>query len=132
MIAAVRSRTGGSAEFLRLALQGQFSLLLSVPLLLEYEAVLNRPEHRDAAHLSPQDITVLIDRILMVAEPVLLRSAPVLNEADPDDVHLLTLAVDGRATAIVTHNTRHFARAAARLGVDLYTPAQLLARLKER
>jgi len=45
MVAALRSDRGASRQLLLAALDRQFELLLSVPLILEYEAVLTRPEH---------------------------------------------------------------------------------------
>ena len=45
MVAALRSNTGASRQLLISALRKRFDLLLSVPLILEYEAVLKRPEH---------------------------------------------------------------------------------------
>ena len=48
VVAAMRSRTGASAEVLRLAGAGRLRLLVSVPLILEYEAVTTRPEQLKA------------------------------------------------------------------------------------
>jgi predicted nucleic acid-binding protein len=46
MVAAIRSDSGASRRLLRAALEGPgLRLLVSVPLLIEYEAVLTRPEH---------------------------------------------------------------------------------------
>jgi predicted nucleic acid-binding protein len=45
LVAALRSSMGASRQLLIAALDGRFELLLSVPLLLEYEAVLTRHEH---------------------------------------------------------------------------------------
>ena len=42
-VAALRSDRGDSRQLLLAALNRQFELLLSVPLLLEYEAVMTRP-----------------------------------------------------------------------------------------
>ena len=44
IVAAVRSPQGASAELLRRVLTGRLNVLCSVPLFLEYEAVLSRPE----------------------------------------------------------------------------------------
>ena len=45
LVAAVRSAKGASRELLRMVLDGEFKPLISVSLVLEYEAVLTRPEH---------------------------------------------------------------------------------------
>ena len=43
MVAALRSDRGASRQLLLAALNQRLELLLSVPLMLEYEAVLTRP-----------------------------------------------------------------------------------------
>ena len=45
IVAALRSDAGALRQLLISALRKRFELLVSVPLLLEYEAVLKRPEH---------------------------------------------------------------------------------------
>ncbi|OIQ94019.1 hypothetical protein GALL_240250 [mine drainage metagenome] len=44
LVAASRSRLGASFAVLRAMREGQLLVLASVPLMLEYEAVLSRPE----------------------------------------------------------------------------------------
>jgi predicted nucleic acid-binding protein len=44
IVAAMRSDAGASRKLVLAALDRRFELLLSVPLALEYEAVLKRPE----------------------------------------------------------------------------------------
>ncbi|MDO9103393.1 MAG: PIN domain-containing protein, partial [Methylovulum sp.] len=44
LVAASRSRNGASFALLLALKNGQFTALASVPLMLEYEAVLKRPE----------------------------------------------------------------------------------------
>jgi predicted nucleic acid-binding protein len=45
LIAASRSRNGASFALLQALRERRFTALASVPLMLEYEAVLKRPEH---------------------------------------------------------------------------------------
>jgi predicted nucleic acid-binding protein len=45
VVAGFRSPTGASAALLQLARQGAFRIAVSNALLVEYEAVLTRPEH---------------------------------------------------------------------------------------
>jgi len=45
MVAALRSDRGASRQLLLAALDRHFELLLSVPLIPEYEAVLTRAQH---------------------------------------------------------------------------------------
>ena len=70
IVAAVRSPKGASAEILRRALLGQIKLLCSVPLFLEYEAVLKRPEHLQAAGISLRDASNLLDALAGAIEAV--------------------------------------------------------------
>jgi predicted nucleic acid-binding protein len=64
MVAGIRSDRGASRRLLRMALEGRgFRLLISVPLLIEYEAVLTRPEHLKVARLTIDDIGVLLDAV---------------------------------------------------------------------
>ena len=72
LVAAIRSNQGRSNRLLAAALQRRCTLLASVPLMLEYEAVLTRPEHLQAAGLTAAEIGVLLDAIAAVAEPVRL------------------------------------------------------------
>src|ERR1700732_1562185 len=51
-VAALRSDRGASRQLLLAALNRRFELLLSVPLILEYEAVMTRPQHLAACGLS--------------------------------------------------------------------------------
>lgn len=81
MASAFRARHGASRAWLRAALQGEIILLLSVPLVIQYEEVLTRPEHLAAAG------------------------------TDPTDEMVLEAAVNGRADQLLTFNTRDFAGA---------------------
>ena len=55
-VAAVRSQAGASWQLVDRALKREFTLLLSVPLVLEYEAVLTREEYRKVHRLTRLDI----------------------------------------------------------------------------
>jgi predicted nucleic acid-binding protein len=56
LVAAVRSDAGASRHVLEAARARRFDLLLSVPLTLEYESVLTRPEHLAACKASRQGL----------------------------------------------------------------------------
>jgi predicted nucleic acid-binding protein len=49
LVAATRSDRGTSRVLLVSALEQRYKLLVSVPLMIEYEAVLTRTEHLDVA-----------------------------------------------------------------------------------
>jgi predicted nucleic acid-binding protein len=50
--------------------------------------------------------------------------------SDPNDEMVLETAVNGRADALVTHNVRDFAKGAARFGLRVLQPGELLKELR--
>lgn len=108
MVAALRSNRGASRQLLLGALNHRLELLLSVPLMLEYEAVLTRREHLAASGLKRAEVESILDDLATVAKPVRLafRWRPTL--LDPDDDMVLETAINGSADAIVTFNQRDF------------------------
>lgn len=129
MVAAIRSDTGASRHLLVAALEGQLTMLVSVPLLVEYEAVMTRAEHLTASRLSVADVNALLDAVAALAEPVQLAFLwrPRLSDADDDMV--LETAANGQADGIVTFNLRDFAAASASFGLEVMTPGEAAMRL---
>jgi putative PIN family toxin of toxin-antitoxin system len=130
IVAAVRSRTGASAELLRTVLRDQVEIGLSVALAIEYEAVATREEHLRAGELSERDALILIDTLISVAKSIdtSFRWRPQLR--DPDDEMVLEAAVNGGAEAIVTFNRKDFIRAASDFGLGLLLPREALEKLR--
>lgn len=130
IVAALRSDRGASRVLLTEALGKQFTLLASVPLMLEYEAVVTRAEHFEAAGLSDADVQEVLDALATVIEPVRLAYLwrPMLPDADDDMV--LETAVNGRAELLVTVNRRDFVPGAARFDIRIVSPAEALTRLR--
>jgi putative PIN family toxin of toxin-antitoxin system len=130
MVAALRSSAGASRQLLLLALQRQFGLLLSVPLHLEYEAVLTRPEHLSASGLSAAEVIRVLNDVAAVARPVRLayRWRPQLN--DPDDDMVLETAINGVASAIVTFNARDFDSVSQRFACAIWSPGEALLNVR--
>ena len=126
IVAAIRSGAGASRRLLTAALERRFTLLASVPLMIEYQAMMTRPEHLTASGLSADDVSVLLDAAAAVVEPVRLAFLWRPAVRDPDDDMVLEAAVNGQADAIVTFNRRHFATAARRFGLKVILPAQAL------
>ena len=58
VVAGMGSPSGASAAILRLARQGRRTLLVSVPLAVEYEAICSEAEHRLAAGLSEGEVEI--------------------------------------------------------------------------
>lgn len=120
-VAALRSRRGASRAWLRAVLQGEVTLLLSVPLALQYEAQLTRPEHLAASGTRRAEVDLLLDALCAVCRPVEVSFLwrPMLR--DPDDEMVLEVAVNGRADRLLTFNERDFV-GAERLGVRVEQP----------
>ena len=103
-----------------------------MPLLIEYEAVMTRPEHLRVARLSTADVASLLDGVVGIVEPVTLNFLwrPVLPDGDDDMV--LEAAVNGRADGIVTFNRRDFGPATDQFGIALWAPGGLVRRLETK
>lgn len=127
-IAAVRSPTGASAELLRRVLQGQVTLVCSVPLFLEYEDVLARPEHLASAGARLRDVQNLLDVLAGVIVPVTIQFLWRPQLRDPKDDLVLELAVNGlglgRPVTLITFNQRDFQPQTSAFGIPVIAPAQ--------
>jgi putative PIN family toxin of toxin-antitoxin system len=130
MVAAMRSRRGASWQLVDRALTSEFTLLLSVPLVLQYEAVLKREEHRKVHGLNVPEVDELINSLVKVAEPVQIRFLwrPLLS--DPTDDMVLETAVNGRADLLVTFNQDDFAPAGKHFALEIVLPSEALHRLR--
>ena len=119
IVSALRSRRGASSRLLSLTGTGAFDLHLSVPLALEYEAVLTR--QREELGLSQQDVADVVEALCALAVPhrIYFLWRPYLHDAG--DEHVLELAVAARCDYIVTFNRRDFA-GAERFGLGVIDP----------
>ena len=102
---------GAPRAVLRLALERQIVPVFGNALLREYENVLSRDRLFASAPFTRGDIDTLLDALLSVSE---WRSIYYLwrpNLPDEGDNHLIELAVAANAEAIITANTKDFARA---------------------
>jgi predicted nucleic acid-binding protein len=123
LVAAARSKRGASHALVSRLPDARFEPALSVPLFLEYRAVLLRPEN-------------LLQRPAEQAEGFLdfMLSASHLQEIfflwrpglpDPDDDLILELAVAAGCRYIVTHNLRDF-RGTEKWGIQAVAPSEFL------
>ncbi len=129
IVTALRSPRGASAALVRLVAEGKITLLMSVAIALEYEAVCLRPENRKAAKLSVAQTYIFLDGLAALAEPVTLRFLWRPQLRDAGDEMILEAAVNGRADAIVTFNLRDFGDAPARFGIAAIKPQEALRRI---
>ena len=130
IVTALRSATGGSNAVLREAAHGRLTPLVTPALFLEYEAVLKRPEQRLAHGLGLRDIDHFLAALASGCEAVEVSFQWRPQLSDPNDEMVLETAVNGRADALITHNVRDFAKGAARFGLRVLRPGELLKELR--
>lgn len=126
LVAGLRSRRGASFRVLSRVGTGAFDIAVSVPLVLEYEAVSMR--HQPATQLTEEDIRDVIDYLCSVAkpQPIFFLWRPMLR--DPKDDMVVELAFAAGCDAVVTHNVRDFGEAGT-LGLKILRPQALLQSL---
>jgi len=129
VVAALRSPSGASAALLRAARESRVTLLATAPLCIEYESVCSRPEHVEAAGFNPANLTVFLDAVVGLVEPVEVWFLWRPQLRDPGDELVLEAAVNGRAEAIATFNRRDFLPAATRFGIEVLLPAEAIRRV---
>ena len=130
IVTALRSATGGSNAVLREAAHGRLTPLVTPALFLEYEAVLKRPEQRLAHGLGLRDIDHFLAALASGCEAVEVSFQWRPQLSDPNDEMVLETAVNGRVDALITHNVRDFAKGAARFGLRVLRPGELLKELR--
>jgi putative PIN family toxin of toxin-antitoxin system len=123
VVAALRSRRGASFRLLELVGTECFDIVVSVPLILEYEDVLKRLDHE--LGLSIEDIRNVLDYLCQIArrQSIFYLWRPFLP--DPKDDMVLEVAVAGEADAIVTFNRKDFI-GIERFGLELLTPPEFV------
>lgn len=132
LVAALRSDQGASRQLLLAALDRRFVMLVSVPLMLEYEAVLTREEHLAAAGITANDVDTVLDALATVVEPVRLSFLWRPRLKDAADEMVLETAVNGMADRLVTFNLKHLGEAALEFGVRALSPGKALRELAEK
>ena len=128
LVAGLTSARGSSFRLLRLVGTGRFEHVVSVPLVVEYEARLQslaadgvvRKEH----------VELLLDYFCAAAirQPIFYLWRPRL--ADPKDDMVLELAVAAGCETIVTFNVSDF-RGSESFGIRTQPPGQFLRRIGE-
>lgn len=123
LISAFRSRRGPAFALVSRIGSGSFEISLSVPLVLEYEEVLQR-----TTNLEDQEILSLLRFLCSVAhrQKIFYLWRPLLP--DPKDDMVLELAVASRSRFIVTYNRNDFVPA-DRFGIESLLPEDLLRRI---
>jgi putative PIN family toxin of toxin-antitoxin system len=128
LVAALRSHRGASHKLFMLINSGKFEINVSVPLVLEYEAVAKRLTGE--IPLTERDVDDILDYICTAAnrKRIFYLWRPFLRDAKDDMV--LELAVAASCDFIVTHNKKDF-QGIERFGLEVVTPKEFLEEIGE-
>ena len=130
VVAALRTPIGASAAIIRAARERQVTLLASLPLVLEYQAICYQPRHLAVFGLKTEKVDKYLIAINALVEPVEAHFLCRPQLRDAGDETVLECAIKGRADAIVTFNVRDYANAPPRFGVEVLLPSEAISRIK--
>lgn len=126
LFAAFDSPNGASRHLLLAILDERFTLLLSNPLLIEYETVLTRPRDLARFGLSANDISMALDDLVRLCQPVHFHYRWRPGAHDPDDDIVLETAINGQADIIASFNLADLSLGARRFGIPVFRPVDVL------
>jgi putative PIN family toxin of toxin-antitoxin system len=125
LIAGLRSRDGHAFQLLQFVGKGEFDIHLSVPLVMEYEAIL----YRELPNLLVSLATVddMLDYWCEVGKQheIFFLWRPFLR--DPGDDMVLEITVKAECEFIITYNQKHFS-GIEQFGIKALTPGAFLAK----
>ena len=130
VVAGLRTRLGAGNAVLRLVAERRVTILATPPLFLEYEDVLERPEHRLVHGLIIEEVDEFLAELAALIEPVEVHFQWRPQGRDPNDEMVLEAAVNGRADALVTYNIADFAGIIEGFSIAVMRPADLLRKVK--
>lgn len=125
--AGLYSSRGASHLVLRALETGKVKPVISTALLFEYEDILTRKKRE--LNLSNSKIESILNNLCRISahHEVYFLWRPCLS--DPDDDHILELAVASGTEFIVTFNKKDF-KGSETYGVKVITPKELLEKIK--
>ena len=126
LVTALLSADGASRLVLHAVDQKLFTLVLTVPLVLEYEASALRvcqQHHVDAAVVAP-----ILDFWCAQGQLHKVHFLWRPGAKDPGDDMVIESAVAGQADCIVSYNKRDLT-SAAKFGIDVLSPKEFLTRI---
>lgn len=129
LITGLRSRRGASFKLLSTIGQNKFNINISVPLLLEYEAVAKKLIGEII--LTEEDIEDILNYICNVSKwrEIFYLWRPFLKDQKDDMV--LELAVTSQCDMIITYNKKDFKNVEKYFGIRLLTPKEFLLEIGE-
>ena len=129
VLSALFSKNGASHQLLHWLFQQEERVkVVSIPLVLEYEDVLTRPENLNRyPHFTKNEIGLFIDDICAVSrhQNIYYLWRPFLS--DPKDDMVLETAFNGKADYIITHNVRDFRNVPGTFAIQPISPGDFLA-----
>jgi len=128
LISALRSQLGASFKLLSLVDDSKFEFYLSVPLVLEYEAVASRMAR--SIGLTRSEVDDVIDYMCARGQHRKVHFLWRPSLKDPGDDFILELAVEAECRYIVTHNLKDFV-GAEKFGIKAIPPQKLLEMIGE-
>ncbi len=128
VFAALRSKRGASSKQFSLVRTQKFEIHDSVPLIVEYENVIQRQQ--EEIGLSLKDVAALIDSLCALAHhhEIYFLWRPSLPDAN--DELVLELAVSAHCDYIVTHYMADF-KSVEKFGIKAVTPREFLHSIPE-
>jgi putative PIN family toxin of toxin-antitoxin system len=130
VLSAFISPEGASRQLVIDALDGKFALLLSTPLLVEYESVFLRPPHLKRAGASASDVKEILDALAGLCVPVVFDYHWRPTGAHTDDELVIETAINGHADVVATFNLKDMREAGARFGFRTQRPGPLVKRIR--
>jgi len=133
LVSALRSAMGASYAIVSQLPSARFQIALTVPLYLQYQDVLTRPQHMTGAS-TRDDILNFLRYLCSIAhrQRVFFLWRPWLK--DPKDDMVLEAAVASHSRYIITHNLRDFTGSGIEeyFGILPMRPREFLHRLRSR
>ncbi len=128
LFAALTSGRGASNVLLNLVFAEKVALALSLPIVLEYEAVLTRPENSELLRLSSDQVPDLVDFLALLAKKSDSYFLWRPNLRDETDNIFWECAFTSGSQYLITANTKGFQNAQLiNLTFEIVTPAQFIS-----
>ena len=129
MVAGFASGRGASRRLLLAALDGEVRLLLSTPLLVEYEAVLTRSAMLAMFGVSAEEVAAVLDELAGLCVQVVFDYGWRPQAHDPDDDLVLETAINGGADVVASFNVADMRAGARSFGIGVERPSVVVRRI---
>ena len=119
LLSGLKSQKGQSYKLLQKLLNNEFEIAISVPLILEYEAILKNK--LDRAIFSDEDIDSVINYLCKIGKQIKIFYLwrPFLK--DPFDDHIIEVAISAKCKYIITYNKKDFLEV-EQFGIEVISP----------